>query len=447
MASQESIQQALQNFSNAVGGGVSPTSSPPPHPQNTSTTALPIGLSLDAKNALLQTESWLFDAIPAIGGTTSTTSSSTSSTTSTSHTSPHPNNTVQSTSAPSSTADLCRPLDQQSYATRVGTYRLAWWFAKPQRLNPLECARYGWCNTGPDLLHCKSCRKMVYFQIADGLSAESVANIIEKHCDSLVSAHEDTCAWKGNPSPLSFANLPNSNAELRHYISKRIATFSPTSALPALDVTSQLLTLNDLNTLSNNSGGNASTRKLLDEHSTLLTLNHLLQFLKDNACGGNAGDGGSGSGGGSDATNAANAANALQQKHTMLALFGWGRDESTTGSSTSVCCPLCQRSVGLWNFVGEKQGNGEGEDTQDSGDEEDSERPAKKARVAAVGTFNLLREHRWYCPFQSDHGWWKCVQAYADTMVNPTSINSGNQHHEQNKKIDPVSVLRLVQTC
>lgn len=45
--------------------------------------------------------------------------------------------------------------DRESFLARVQTFRTATWFAKPASISPVECARHGWRNVGPDTLHCE----------------------------------------------------------------------------------------------------------------------------------------------------------------------------------------------------------------------------------------------------------------------------------------------------
>ena len=447
MQQEEQIKQALANFRNAVGGGFSPTSNKSPSPNKTINETLPAGLSLDAKNALLKTESWLFEKqSPATS-----------------------NNNKNNQASPTPPNDLCRPLDKHSYSSRVSTFRLAWWFAKPHRLNPLECARFGWCNSGPDMLHCKSCRKMVCLQIADGLDPKNIEIVTTKQCELLVSSHEDTCAWKGHPSPISFANLPTSSTEVRYDIQQRMNTFVQfetnhhqqeqephhTHHLPTLDMTSQLLTLGDVTGLPTSK--DIATTNLLEKHGITLNVSKVIQFLQaaeeTGSASGNGNDNGNGisNGDGQDETVA------LKHKQLLLAIFGWEMKAMNTNSSSSLCCSVCQRSIGLWNFSNNNnQSQSEPSSSSSSSassslsssfssstsSSTDGERPKKKARVASVETFNVLREHRWYCPLQCSHGWWNSLLAHSEK-----NGGGGEDGAVDSGFPDPAVVLRMIQNC
>lgn len=48
-----------------------------------------------------------------------------------------------------------RPWDRGDLFRRLATFKSGTWFCKPQSISPVECARRGWTNTGPDLLSCE----------------------------------------------------------------------------------------------------------------------------------------------------------------------------------------------------------------------------------------------------------------------------------------------------
>ena len=60
------------------------------------------------------------------------------------------------------------PWSCNSYLQRVQTYSTCLWFGKPERLSPLQCARWGWTCVGLDTLRCTTCRGRVYFRDENG---------------------------------------------------------------------------------------------------------------------------------------------------------------------------------------------------------------------------------------------------------------------------------------
>lgn len=49
----------------------------------------------------------------------------------------------------------CRPWSHADFGSRVASFGIATWFAKPAAVSPLACARHGWRHSGrPDELRC-----------------------------------------------------------------------------------------------------------------------------------------------------------------------------------------------------------------------------------------------------------------------------------------------------
>ncbi|KAK6148672.1 hypothetical protein DH2020_019584 [Rehmannia glutinosa] len=66
-------------------------------------------------------------------------------------------------SATSAQAPLCRPWDRDDLFRRLSTFKSMTWFAKPQVVSPLECARRGWVNVDMDTIACASCDARLLF--------------------------------------------------------------------------------------------------------------------------------------------------------------------------------------------------------------------------------------------------------------------------------------------
>ena len=48
-----------------------------------------------------------------------------------------------------------RVWDRGDLLRRLQSYKAATWFCKPAAISPVECARRGWLNSGPDMLTCE----------------------------------------------------------------------------------------------------------------------------------------------------------------------------------------------------------------------------------------------------------------------------------------------------
>ncbi|KAG8379378.1 hypothetical protein BUALT_Bualt07G0082400 [Buddleja alternifolia] len=70
---------------------------------------------------------------------------------------------VRSHGQVASQAPSCRPWDRGDLFRRLSTFKSMTWFAKPQVLSPLDCARKGWVNVDIDTLRCTSCDARLLF--------------------------------------------------------------------------------------------------------------------------------------------------------------------------------------------------------------------------------------------------------------------------------------------
>ncbi|TDH66462.1 hypothetical protein CCR75_007185 [Bremia lactucae] len=103
---------------------------------------------------------------------------------------------------------VSRPWDHADFMARVSSFSIASWFAKPDLINPLECARYGFSNVGLDKLQCNCCKRFLCFKIDNKLSEEGVMNVSRIFAKQLTTGHTQLCPWRENPSPEAFAMLP-----------------------------------------------------------------------------------------------------------------------------------------------------------------------------------------------------------------------------------------------
>ncbi|KAF9972386.1 hypothetical protein BGZ73_004517 [Actinomortierella ambigua] len=59
-----------------------------------------------------------------------------------------------SLSSPSTKSNRYMPWSREQFHDRLSTFKPSTWFDKPQLVNPVECAMYGWINKGDDRLEC-----------------------------------------------------------------------------------------------------------------------------------------------------------------------------------------------------------------------------------------------------------------------------------------------------
>ena len=73
-----------------------------------------------------------------------------------------PNKSIELTST---NKQPVRPWNYSDFLLRLKTFHLtANWFSKPENINPITCARYGWCNNHFNTLTCSHCGIVVKHQ-------------------------------------------------------------------------------------------------------------------------------------------------------------------------------------------------------------------------------------------------------------------------------------------
>ncbi|GER38623.1 C3HC zinc finger-like [Striga asiatica] len=118
-------------------------------------------------------------------------------------------------------ASACRPWDRDDFFRRLSTFKSTTWFAKPQVVSPLECARRGWINIDMDTIACASC---------DALEKAAAVFSLK-----LESGHKLLCPWINNACGEELAQFPVvSSTELIENYKKRFLALSNLIALPVI---------------------------------------------------------------------------------------------------------------------------------------------------------------------------------------------------------------------
>ncbi|KAL0311316.1 UNVERIFIED_CONTAM: Nuclear-interacting partner of ALK [Sesamum angustifolium] len=158
-----------------------------------------------------------------------------------------------SVSATSTLAPACRPWDRDDLFRRLSTFKSMTWFAKPQVVSPLECARRGWVNVDMDTIACMSCDARLLFSTPtawtqqQGKSYFTPSSFSAQYCSSLVekaamvfslkldSGHKLLCPWINNACMEDIAKFPIvSRADLIEDYKKRLFSLSQLIALPVI---------------------------------------------------------------------------------------------------------------------------------------------------------------------------------------------------------------------
>lgn len=264
----------------------------------------------------------------------------------------------------------CRPWDRDDFTKRLHTFKTQWWFAKPQCLGPVECAGYGWCNVGRDLLSCKVCD--VTFTLSTPLeiafqSGEG-GTMAARCAESLSSSHAPHCGWRGNPCSSAFAEA--------------LSLATQSTAVEAFKERYQGILA---------AGAHPALPSCLTEMFVVSELRARPNEFEDLGA-------------------------------AVLALVGW---TARSGAEGFLHCEFCNRTLALHNFSGS---------TDPRDPFAATEAPHKKRRLAALSPnkegdatrLDPFREHRWFCCWAQgrekqngrDHtaGWETCAASLAPQL-------------------------------
>lgn len=124
----------------------------------------------------------------------------------------------------------CRPRDWKAFANRLQSYKPKRWFAKPQVMSPVNCARRGFVCCAVDELKCESCDARVRLPLAPGCSSWHAQSVAERTAPLLREAHAEWCGWRSHVCPPEIADFPPlPESDLRKAFSERAASFIDTA--------------------------------------------------------------------------------------------------------------------------------------------------------------------------------------------------------------------------
>ncbi|PIN05762.1 hypothetical protein CDL12_21697 [Handroanthus impetiginosus] len=138
-------------------------------------------------------------------------------------------------SATSAQAPRCRPWDRNDLFQRLSSFKSMTWFAKPQVVSPLECARRGWVNVDMDTIACPSCDARLLFSTPSTWGQRQVEKAAMVFSLKLESGHKLLCPWINNACTEELAQFPIvSRAVLVEDYKKRFFSLSQLIALPVI---------------------------------------------------------------------------------------------------------------------------------------------------------------------------------------------------------------------
>eukprot|EP00744_Colponema_vietnamica_P025977 GILI01038394.1.p1 GENE.GILI01038394.1~~GILI01038394.1.p1 ORF type:complete len:389 (+),score=69.15 GILI01038394.1:125-1168(+) len=110
------------------------------------------------------------------------------------------------------------------------------WFGKPLQASPVECARNGYINTAVDQVACEVCNTKLHLNLSEDLDQISRDSAAFEFHKLLLSSHKPLCPWLDSTCPLSVclfesSELPDFTSDFK----SRLAALKGLEALPAID--------------------------------------------------------------------------------------------------------------------------------------------------------------------------------------------------------------------
>ncbi|KAK9066618.1 hypothetical protein SSX86_013941 [Deinandra increscens subsp. villosa] len=133
---------------------------------------------------------------------------------------------------------MCRPWDRDDLLKRLSTFKSMRWFAKPEVVSAINCARRGWINVDMDIIACESCGARLLFSTPSAWAQQQVEKAASVFSLKLNNGHKLLCPWVDNACDEKLAQFPPSSpADLVDNYKKRCASLLQLSELPVISST------------------------------------------------------------------------------------------------------------------------------------------------------------------------------------------------------------------
>ncbi|KAI3521887.1 hypothetical protein L1887_11362 [Cichorium endivia] len=142
-------------------------------------------------------------------------------------------NTSSETESP-----MCRPWDREDLLKRLATFKSMTWFAKPEVVSAINCARRGWVNVDMDIIACESCGARLFFSTPSSWAQQQVENAASVFSLKLNNGHKLLCPWVDNACDEKLAQFPPSSlVDLVDNYKKRCSSLLQLLELPVISST------------------------------------------------------------------------------------------------------------------------------------------------------------------------------------------------------------------
>ncbi|KAI8543020.1 hypothetical protein RHMOL_Rhmol08G0186500 [Rhododendron molle] len=134
---------------------------------------------------------------------------------------------------------VCRPWDRGDLMRRLATFKSMTWFAKPQVVSAVNCARRGWVNVDVDTIACEACGARIFFSTPSSWSHHQGMHSFEKAALvfslKLDNGHKQLCPWIDNTCDEKLSQFPPTPAAvLVDEYKKRFSVLLQLLALPEI---------------------------------------------------------------------------------------------------------------------------------------------------------------------------------------------------------------------
>ncbi|KAF5392201.1 hypothetical protein D9757_001412 [Collybiopsis confluens] len=317
---------------------------------------------------------------------------------------------------PSSPLTDYRPSSVPSFLGRLETFKLATYANKPPTLDSVAAAKCGWINDGKDRLVCGICNASWVIVGKEGMSRDAANALIDKQRLSLVQAHKSGCPWRTRQCDDSIYRIPlQSPATIVQNI--RLNAVILDSVLQGVEVKHPLTTsqLNSLQTVISSfnppRGTNSpeptepfpSVPELNPEPSQTAIVASLFGWClapeRPRAISASRPTSRLPSAARTPILPRASSVAPGGSPESPRLLLRTAASQAAARDTALLYCVLCQRRVGLWAFAPSKDPPPTDADSRETQEVSLPRQPKRANSVAAHRQFDLLKEHRSYCPF------------------------------------------------
>ncbi|KAM6593698.1 hypothetical protein CsatA_001401 [Cannabis sativa] len=136
---------------------------------------------------------------------------------------------------PSYQGPECRPWDRGDLMRRLATFKSMTWFAKPEVVSALNCARRGWINVDMDTVACETCGARFLLSTPSAWNQQQVEKSAAVFSLKLDKGHKLHCPWIDNVCAEKLVQFPPTPPPiLVDKFKERCSALMQLSALPVI---------------------------------------------------------------------------------------------------------------------------------------------------------------------------------------------------------------------